>query len=91
MLYAFSFVTKCCVHSSFVKSVLTFPQPLISALGVAYQHTMTVDIPTDGTPVPADFVIAQRVQLKNIHAVAKDLGLLESEFELYGNAKAKVR
>jgi hypothetical protein len=51
---------------------------------------MGIDIPADGTAVPPDFVIAQRASLVNILDIARKAGLKDSEFELYGNHKAKV-
>ena len=43
------------------------------------------------SPVPADYQIAQNATLKPIQQVARELGILDSELELYGNYKAKVR
>lgn len=43
------------------------------------------------SPVPADFEIAQNATLKPITQVARELGILDSEVELYGHYKAKVR
>ncbi len=43
------------------------------------------------SPVPADYEIAQNATLKPIQQVARELGILDSELELYGNYKAKVR
>lgn len=43
------------------------------------------------SPVPADFEIAQNATLKPITQVARELGILDSELELYGHYKAKVR
>jgi formyltetrahydrofolate synthetase len=42
-------------------------------------------------PVPSDIEIAQEAELKPVSQVAKELGLLPEELELYGNHKAKVR
>jgi formyltetrahydrofolate synthetase len=42
-------------------------------------------------PVPSDIEIAQEAELKPISQIAKELGLLPEELELYGNYKAKVR
>jgi formyltetrahydrofolate synthetase len=42
-------------------------------------------------PVPSDIDIAQAGKLKPIIEVAKELGLKESELELYGPYKAKVK
>jgi len=44
-----------------------------------------------GQPVPADGVIAQRVQLAPIQRIAADLGLLSQECELFGEFKAKIK
>ncbi len=41
-------------------------------------------------PVPSDIVIAQEATLKPISEVAKELGLLEDEYEPYGKYIAKV-
>jgi methylenetetrahydrofolate dehydrogenase (NADP+)/methenyltetrahydrofolate cyclohydrolase/formyltetrahydrofolate synthetase len=43
------------------------------------------------TPVPADIDIAQAATMKPIRELAKEIGLLEDELELYGNYKAKVK
>jgi len=43
------------------------------------------------TPVPADIDIAQAATLKPIRQVAEEMGLLESELELYGDYKAKIK
>jgi len=43
------------------------------------------------TPVPADIDIAQAATLKPIRQVAEEMGLEESELELYGDYKAKVK
>jgi formyltetrahydrofolate synthetase len=43
------------------------------------------------TPVPSDIDIAQAGTLKPIMQVAEELGLLESELELYGPYKAKIK
>jgi hypothetical protein len=51
---------------------------------------MGIDIPTNGTAVPPDFVIAQRASLVNILDIARKAGLQDTEVELYGNHKAKV-
>ncbi len=42
-------------------------------------------------PVPSDIDIAQAGTLKPIMQVAEELGLLESELELYGPYKAKIK
>ena len=42
-------------------------------------------------PVPADIDIAQEATLKPIRQVAEELGLLESELELFGDYKAKIK
>jgi formyltetrahydrofolate synthetase len=42
-------------------------------------------------PVPSDIEIAQAAELKPIAQIAKEVGLLPEELELYGNYKAKVR
>ena len=42
-------------------------------------------------PVPADIDIAQAATLKPIRQVAEEMGLEESELELYGDYKAKVK
>ena len=42
-------------------------------------------------PVPSDIEIAQAGTLKPIMQVAEELGLLESELELYGPYKAKIK
>ncbi|CAI7798882.1 unnamed protein product [Closterium sp. NIES-53] len=41
-------------------------------------------------PVPADIVIAQSVEPRPIAEIADAVGLQPSEYELYGNVKAKV-
>ena len=43
------------------------------------------------TPVPADIDIAQAATLKPIRQVAEEMGLKESELELYGDYKAKIK
>ena len=43
------------------------------------------------TPVPADIDIAQAATLKPIRQVAEEMGLDESELELYGDYKAKIK
>lgn len=43
------------------------------------------------SPVPADIDIAQDATLKPIRQVAEELGLEESELELYGDYKAKIK
>ncbi len=43
------------------------------------------------TPVPADIDIAQAATLKPIRQVAEEMGLKESELELYGDFKAKIK
>jgi formyltetrahydrofolate synthetase len=43
------------------------------------------------TPVPADIDIAQEATLKPIRQVAEEMGLRESELELYGDYKAKIK
>lgn len=43
------------------------------------------------TPVPSDIDIAQAATLKPIRQVAEEMGLEESELELYGEYKAKVK
>lgn len=48
-------------------------------------------MPPEGTPVPADFVIAQSAEVKDIRLIAEQIGLQDSEYELYGNKKAKVK
>lgn len=51
-----------------------------------------VPIPLDPkTPVPADIDIAQAATLKPIRQVAEEMGLEESELELYGDYKAKIK
>jgi hypothetical protein len=52
---------------------------------------MGIDIPADGTAVPPDFVIAQRASLVNIRDIAHKAGLQDTEVDLYGSHKAKVR
>ncbi len=42
-------------------------------------------------PVPSDIDIAQEAKLKPIKTVAEEVGLIDSELELYGDYKAKVR
>jgi len=42
-------------------------------------------------PVPADIDIAQEATLKPIRQVAEEMGLKESELELYGDYKAKIK
>jgi methylenetetrahydrofolate dehydrogenase (NADP+) / methenyltetrahydrofolate cyclohydrolase / formyltetrahydrofolate synthetase len=42
-------------------------------------------------PVPSDIEIAQAGKLKPISEIAKELGIKESELELYGPYKAKVK
>lgn len=42
-------------------------------------------------PVPSDIEIAQAAELKPIRQVAEELGIHESELELYGDTKAKVK
>ncbi|GAB4496056.1 MAG: formate--tetrahydrofolate ligase [Anaerolineales bacterium] len=42
-------------------------------------------------PVPSDIEIAQAAELKPIRQVAQELGIHESELELYGDTKAKVK
>ena len=42
-------------------------------------------------PVPADIDIAQAATLKPIRQVAEEMGLEESELELYGDYKAKIK
>ncbi|KAG5439029.1 hypothetical protein PCANB_002361 [Pneumocystis canis] len=41
-------------------------------------------------PVPSDIVISKNQIPKNIRVLAKEIGILDSELELYGNYKAKV-
>ncbi|KAG5519084.1 hypothetical protein PMAC_002170 [Pneumocystis sp. 'macacae'] len=41
-------------------------------------------------PVPSDFVISKSQIPKNIQVLAKEVGILNNELELYGNYKAKV-
>jgi len=41
-------------------------------------------------PVPADIDIAQAADVRPIYEIAADVGLSESDLELYGNYKAKV-
>ncbi len=43
------------------------------------------------SPVPSDIQIAQNAILKPIKQVAEELGILDSELELYGDYKAKIR
>ncbi|MEL7637028.1 MAG: formate--tetrahydrofolate ligase [Anaerolineaceae bacterium] len=43
------------------------------------------------SPVPSDIDIAQAATLKPIAQVAEEMGLLQSELELYGNYKAKIK
>ncbi|HBO33586.1 MAG TPA: formate--tetrahydrofolate ligase, partial [Anaerolineaceae bacterium] len=43
------------------------------------------------SPVPADIDIAQAATLKPIAQVAEEMGLLQSELELYGDYKAKIK
>ena len=43
------------------------------------------------SPVPADIDIAQAATLKPITQVAEEMGLLQSELELYGDYKAKIK
>ena len=43
------------------------------------------------SPVPSDIQIAQNAILKPIKQVAEELGVLDSELELYGDYKAKIR
>jgi formyltetrahydrofolate synthetase len=43
------------------------------------------------SPVPSDIDIAQEATLKPITLIAEEIGLLPSEFEQYGDTKAKVR
>lgn len=42
------------------------------------------------SPVPSDIVIAQAVKPIHIADVAKSIGLLPDEYDLYGTTKAKV-
>jgi formyltetrahydrofolate synthetase len=42
-------------------------------------------------PVPSDIEIAQAGKLKPIHQIAKELGIKESELELFGPYKAKIK
>jgi formyltetrahydrofolate synthetase len=42
-------------------------------------------------PVPSDIEIAQDSDIKPIHVVAEEMGLLPEELELYGSYKAKVK
>jgi formyltetrahydrofolate synthetase len=42
-------------------------------------------------PVPSDIEIAQAVKLKPVLQIAEELGIKESELELYGPYKAKVK
>jgi formyltetrahydrofolate synthetase len=42
-------------------------------------------------PVPSDIEIAQAVKLKPVLQIAQELGIKESELELYGPYKAKVK
>ena len=42
-------------------------------------------------PVPSDIEIAQSVDLKKVHVIAEEVGLLPEELELHGDYKAKVR
>jgi formyltetrahydrofolate synthetase len=42
-------------------------------------------------PVPSDIEIAQEAELKPITQVADEIGLQQSDLELYGNYKAKVK
>lgn len=43
------------------------------------------------SPVPSDIDIAQAATLKPIAQVAEEMGLLQSELELYGDYKAKIK
>lgn len=43
------------------------------------------------SPVPKDIEIAQSATLKPIRQVAHELGVLDSELELYGDFKAKIK
>lgn len=43
------------------------------------------------SPVPKDIEIAQNATLKPIRQVARELGVLDSELELYGDFKAKIK
>ena len=52
---------------------------------------MGIEIAGDGTSVPPDFVIAQRASLVPIQEIARKAGLQDSEIDLYGTFKAKVR
>lgn len=42
-------------------------------------------------PVPSDIEVAQEASLKPIASLAKEIGLLQAELEVYGDTKAKVR
>ena len=42
------------------------------------------------SPVPSDIDIAQSTAPLKVAVIAKELGLLEDEFDLYGQYKAKV-
>ena len=53
--------------------------------GVATARKLEVD-----NPVPADIVIAQSIAPLPIASIAEATGLSSDDFELYGNAKAKV-
>ena len=47
-------------------------------------------IPEIKSPVPRDVEISQSATLKDIAAVAADAGILPTEVETHGSAKAKV-
>ena len=42
------------------------------------------------TPVPSDIEISQSVSPKQILKVAREVGILEEEIDLYGKTKAKI-
>ena len=52
--------------------------------------SMGIEIP-HSVPVPPDYEISRRANLKHISEIAKSLGLKESEYSLYGSYQAKVR
>lgn len=51
---------------------------------------MSINKITPKAQVPSDIEIAQSVKPQHISQIAKDLGVLPEELELYGNDKAKV-
>lgn len=48
---------------------------------------MGIDITS---PVPRDIEISQAARLQDIDEIAKQVGILPEELELYGSRKAKV-